>query len=43
MNPRLLKAVLSWAAPFIIGFIVKKFEERQRKKQEKQITGQPKS
>jgi len=36
MNPRLLRTVLTWAAPFIIGYVVKKFEERQaRKKQEK--------
>ena len=34
MNPRLLKTILTWAAPFIIGFIVKKFESRQAKKQQ---------
>jgi len=38
MNPRILRTVLTWAAPFIIGYVVKKFEERQaRKKQQKQI------
>lgn len=41
MNPRLLKTLLTWVAPLLIGFIVKKFEEKQKKKQEKQITGQP--
>jgi len=34
MRARLLRKALLWAAPFIIGFIVKKIEERQTKKQE---------
>lgn len=33
MNPALLRKILTWAAPFIIGFIVKKFEKRQAEKQ----------
>ncbi|SEQ96449.1 hypothetical protein [Epilithonimonas lactis] len=38
MNPRLIRTVLTWAAPFIIGYVVKKFEERQAKKsQEKAV------
>lgn len=29
-----------WAAPFIVGYIVKKYEDRQaRKKQEKEVAG----
>ncbi len=39
MNPRLIKTILTYAAPFIIGFVVKKYEERQaRKSQEKAIS-----
>lgn len=38
MNPRLIRTVLTWAAPFIIGFIVKKFEERQARKQQQKIS-----
>lgn len=34
MRARLLRKALLWAAPLIIGFIVKKIEERQMKKQE---------
>ena len=36
MNPRLIKTVLTYAAPFIIGYVVKKFEERQAKKSQQQ-------
>ncbi len=39
MNPRLIRTLLTWAAPFIIGYVVKKFEERQaRKSREKEVT-----
>ena len=29
-----------WAAPFIVGFIVKKYEERQNKKQQEKAMAQ---
>lgn len=39
MNPRLIRTVLTWATPFIIGYVVKKIEERQaRKSQEKTVS-----
>ncbi|RRQ45183.1 hypothetical protein [Chryseobacterium sp. SC28] len=39
MNPRLIKTILTYAAPFIIGYVVKKLEERQaRKSTEKSVT-----
>lgn len=38
MNPKLIRTVLTWAAPFIIGFVVKKFEERQARKQQEKIS-----
>lgn len=31
MKTRLLRMALTWAAPFVIGYIVKKFEERSSK------------
>ena len=34
MNPTLLRRILTWAAPVIIGFVVKKFEEKQARKQQ---------
>lgn len=34
MNPALLRRILMWVAPFAIGFIVKKYEERQTRKQQ---------
>lgn len=34
MNPALLRRLLMWAAPFVVGYIVKKFEQRQAKKQQ---------
>ena len=34
MNPRLIRTVLTYAAPFIIGYVVKKIEERQAKKEQ---------
>ena len=34
MNPTLLRRVLTYAAPFVIGYIVKKYEERKTKKEE---------
>lgn len=37
MNPVLLRRVLTWAAPFIIGYVVKKYEDRQTKKKAQQI------
>lgn len=40
MNPALLRRVLMWAAPFIVGFIVKKYEERQNKKQQEKAMAQ---
>lgn len=36
MNPALLRKILVWVAPIAIGYVVKKYEERQaRKSQEK--------
>lgn len=40
MNPRLLRTVLTWAAPFVIGFIVKKIEEKQARKQSEKTIAQ---
>ena len=38
MNPRIIRTILTWAAPFIISYVVKKIEERSAKKQqEKQL------
>lgn len=37
MNPKLLRTVLTWAAPFVIGFIVKKFEDRQARRQQQKL------
>ena len=34
MNPVLLRRILMWVAPFAIGYIVKKYEERQNRKAE---------
>ncbi len=33
MNPQLLRKILTWAAPFVIAFVVKKFEKKQADKQ----------
>lgn len=33
MRSILLRRLLVWAAPFVIGYIVKKYEERQERKQ----------
>ena len=32
MNPKILRTILTWAAPIIITYLVKKFEDRQAKK-----------
>ncbi len=40
MNPKLLRTVLTWVAPFVIGFVVKKFEERQTRKQQSKALAQ---
>lgn len=32
MNPRLLRTLLTWAAPVIIGYIMKKNDERRVQK-----------
>lgn len=41
MNATLLRRILTWVAPFVIGYIVKKYDDRQtRKKQAKQIAKQ---
>jgi len=32
MNPKLLRNILTWVAPLVIGFIVKKYEQRQERK-----------
>ncbi len=37
MNPTLLRRILMWVAPFVVGYIVKKFEERQIRKQKEAI------
>ncbi|MDO5655527.1 MAG: hypothetical protein Q4G27_05245 [Flavobacteriaceae bacterium] len=34
MNPTLLRRVLTYAAPFVIGYIVKKYEDRKTRKEE---------
>lgn len=34
MSPTLLRRILIWVAPMVIGFIVKKYEERQQRKTE---------
>ncbi len=33
MKSRILKMALTWAAPIVIGYIVKKVEEKQAKKE----------
>lgn len=40
MNSKLLRRILTWAAPFIIGYVVKKFEGRQAKKQQQKTYAQ---
>mgnify|MGYP006904174093 CR=1 FL=1 len=35
MKTRLLRMALTWAAPFIIGYIVNKIEEKANKKKTK--------
>ncbi|MHA6698142.1 hypothetical protein [Chryseobacterium sp. A321] len=32
MSPTLLRRILIWVAPLAIGFIVKKYEQRQEEK-----------
>lgn len=32
MSPTLLRRILIWLAPLAIGFIVKKYEQRQERK-----------
>ena len=34
MNPTLLRRLLMWVAPIAIGYFMKKYEERQAKKQQ---------
>ena len=34
MNPALLRRLLMWVAPLAIGYIVKKYEQKQAKKQQ---------
>lgn len=34
MNPVLLRRILMWVAPIAIGYVVKKYEEKQAKKQQ---------
>ncbi len=34
MNPTLLRRLLLWVAPLAIGYVVKKYEERQTRKQQ---------
>ena len=34
MNPALLRKILMWTAPLLIGYIMKKYEARQAKKQQ---------
>ncbi|WP_263008872.1 hypothetical protein [Chryseobacterium suipulveris] len=36
MNPALLRRILMWVAPFVVGYIVKKYEEKQNRKQQEQ-------
>lgn len=40
MNPTLIRRILTWAAPFIIGYVVKKYESRQAKKQQQKTYAQ---
>ncbi|MFC6268472.1 hypothetical protein [Frigoriflavimonas asaccharolytica] len=32
MNPVLLRRILMWLSPIVIGYLMKKYEERQNKK-----------
>lgn len=34
MSPTILRRVLTYAAPFIIGYVVKKYEDRKTRKAE---------
>lgn len=38
MNPALLRRILLWVAPIAIGYIVKKYEERQNRKNVKNVS-----
>lgn len=40
MNPVLLRRILMWAAPFVVGYIVKKYEEKQTRKQQEKTMAQ---
>ncbi|SNV50816.1 hypothetical protein [Chryseobacterium taklimakanense] len=40
MNPTLLRRILMWVAPIAIGFIVKKYEEKQNRKQQEKAMAQ---
>lgn len=34
MNPTLLRRLLMWIAPLVVGYIVKKYEDKQAKKRQ---------
>ncbi|WP_262892924.1 hypothetical protein [Kaistella flava (ex Peng et al. 2021)] len=34
MNPALLRKILMWTAPIVIGYVMKKYETRHAKKQQ---------
>lgn len=40
MNPTLLRRILMWVAPIAIGYIVKKYEEKQTRKQQEKAMAQ---
>lgn len=38
MNPALLRKILLWLSPLIIGYFMKKYEERHNKKTVKKLS-----
>ena len=40
MNPALLRRLLMWVAPLAIGYVVKKYEEKQARKKTGKSNGQ---
>lgn len=34
MNPTILRRVLVWVAPIVIGYVMKKYEEKHARKQQ---------
>ena len=40
MNPSLLRKILIWVAPLLIGYFMKKYEQRHARKQEAKALAQ---